>query len=129
MPVCASACRCVPVCASVYLLRLARGHVAAHDKSLVESEKAEDSLISMVTAVDCECCRSKQQNAPNTVVLQQSFDEGAQCAQLANELFGFEWNFVPEGAKHARDDDVDGLQQHVVDAKRAEVSRVKLHEM
>ncbi len=108
--------------ASVYLLRLARGHVAAHDKSLVESEKAQDSLISIVKAVDCECCRSKQRAAPNTVILEQSFDEGAQCAQLADELFGFEWHFVPEGAKHTRDDDVDGLQQHVVDAQRAEVS-------
>ena len=66
---------------------------------------------------------------PYAVVLQKGFDQCAQCAQLAHQLFRFDWHFVPVRPENASDDNVHRLQKHIIDAERAKVGRVKLQEM
>jgi hypothetical protein len=66
--------------------------------------------------------------APDAVVLEQRLHKRAQSAQLGDQLLGFCRDFVPVRSQDAGDDDVDGLQQHVVDAERAKVGAVKLQD-
>ena len=71
------------------------------------------------------CCR----NAPDAVVLEESLYERAQRAQLAHQLFRFDWHFVPVRPENASDDNVHRLQKHISDAEGAKVGGVQLQDM
>ncbi len=97
------------------LLRLAGGHVTTHYESFVESESHDISIL-LTSAF------TSSSLPPDAVVLQQGLYQSAQSAKFADQLLGFHWHFVPVRPQDAGDDNVNGLQQYIIDAKRAEIA-------